>query len=108
MHRPDAGDEELRRHARWCGLAGRTRSSDVYPGGLERRLWQVELAAYATMAVSILGDYFTPWMDQMFLVGIAAMLVIGFGGILFGIVLLRNGFRPVSYTHLTLPTNREV
>ena len=65
-----------------------------YPGGLERRLWQVELAAYATMAVSILGDYFTPWMDQMFLVGIAAMLVIGFGGILFGIVLLRNGFRP--------------
>jgi hypothetical protein len=64
------------------------------PGGIEKRLWQVELAGYATMAVSVLGDYFTPWMDQMFLVGIGAMLVIGFGGILLGIVLLRNGFRP--------------
>ena len=30
----------------------------------------------------------------MFIVGIAAMLVIGFGGIALGIVMLRNGFRP--------------
>jgi hypothetical protein len=65
-----------------------------HPTGLERRLWQIQLAAYAAMAVSVLGDYFTPWMDQMFLVGIAAMLVIGSGGILLGVVLLRNGFRP--------------
>lgn len=60
----------------------------------ERRLWQVALAAYALMTISVLGDYFTPWMDQMFILGIAAMLVIGLGGIALGIVMLRNGFRP--------------
>ncbi len=52
------------------------------------------LAAYAAMTLSVIGDYFTPWMDQMFIVGIAAMLVIGFGGIALGIMMLRNGFRP--------------
>ena len=30
----------------------------------------------------------------MFILGIAAMLVIGFGGIALGIMMLRNGFRP--------------
>ena len=64
------------------------------PEGAERRLWQVALAAYAVMTLSVFGDYFTPWMDQMFLLGIGAMLVIGFGGIALGIVMLRNGFRP--------------
>ena len=46
------------------------------------------------MTLSVVGDYFTPWMDQMFIVGVVAMLVIGFGGIALGIVMLRNGFRP--------------
>ena len=64
------------------------------PVGWERRLWQVSLAAYAAMTVSVYGDYFTPWMDEMFVLGIAAMLVIGLGGIPLGIVMLRNGFRP--------------
>lgn len=64
------------------------------PKGAERRLWQITLAAYAAMTLSVFGDYFTPWMDQMFIIGIAAMLVIGFGGIALGIVMLRNGFRP--------------
>ena len=44
--------------------------------------------------MSMFGDYFTPWMDQMFIIGVAAMLVIGLGGIPLGIVMLRNGFRP--------------
>ena len=30
----------------------------------------------------------------MFILGIAAMLVIGLGGVALGIVMLRNGFRP--------------
>ena len=64
------------------------------PEGAERRLWQVALAAYTAITVSVFGDYFTPWMDQMFILGIAAMLVIGLGGIALGIVMLRNGFRP--------------
>ena len=64
------------------------------PRGAERRLWQIMLAAYAVMTLSVFGDYFTPWMDQMFIIGVAAMLVIGLGGIAFGIMMLRNGFRP--------------
>ena len=62
--------------------------------GAERRLWQVALAAYAVLALSVFGDYFTPWMEQMFIVGVAAMMVIGIGGIALGIMMLRNGFRP--------------
>jgi hypothetical protein len=64
------------------------------PVGAERRLWQVGLAGYAAITVSVFGDYFTPWIAQMFILGIAAMLVIGLGGIPLGIVMLRNGFRP--------------
>jgi hypothetical protein len=33
-------------------------------------------------------------MEQMFIVGIGAMMVIGFVGIALGIMMLRNGFRP--------------
>ncbi len=73
---------------------GLPRLPPAQPAGAERRLWQIMLAAYAVMTLSVFGDYFTPWMDQMFIVGIAAMLVIGFGGIALGIVMLRNGFRP--------------
>lgn len=65
------------------------------PAGAERRLWQVQLGAYTAMTASVLGDYFTPWwMEQMFIVGIAAMLVIGFGGLGLGIMMLRHGFEP--------------
>lgn len=65
------------------------------PTGVERRLWQVALIGYVAMTVSVCGDYFTPWwMDQMFILGIGAMLIIGCGGIPLGIFMLRNGFRP--------------
>lgn len=64
------------------------------PEGAERRLWQAALAAYAVMTLSIFGDYFTPWMEQMFILGIGAMLVIGVGGIGLGTMMLRNGYRP--------------
>ena len=65
-----------------------------WPQGAERRLWQLTLVAYLAMALSVAGDYFTPWMDAMFVVGIGAMLVIGLGGIALGALMLRNGFRP--------------
>ena len=64
------------------------------PQGAEKWLWRVSLGAYVCMTLSVFGDYFTPWMDQMFIVGIVAMLGIGLGGIPFGILLLRNGYRP--------------
>jgi hypothetical protein len=65
------------------------------PTGAERRLWQLTLVGYVAMFVSVSGDYLTPWwMDRMFILGVGAMLVIGFGGIPLGILMLRDGFRP--------------
>ena len=64
------------------------------PERAEKWLWRVALTGYAAMTLSVAGDYFTPWMDQMFIAGIVAMLLIGLGGIPLGIVMLRNGFRP--------------
>jgi len=63
-------------------------------GRVEKWAWRAQLAAYATLVVSVTGDYYTPWTDQFFLVGLAALLLIAFGGPVLGITLLRNGFRP--------------
>lgn len=64
------------------------------PQRAERRLWQLALVAYVALTLSVIGDYFTPWIDLMFVVGVVAMLFIGLGGIALGTVMLRNGFRP--------------
>jgi hypothetical protein len=64
------------------------------PTGAERLLWRVALVGYVLMTLSVMGDYLTPWMDQMFVLTIGAMLLIGFGGIPLGIVMIRNDFRP--------------
>lgn len=64
------------------------------PQGAERWAWRVQLAAYALLTISVTGDYYTLWTDQFFIVGLVALPVIGFGGIWFGILLLRGGFRP--------------
>ncbi|WP_438854214.1 hypothetical protein [Agromyces sp. M3QZ16-3] len=64
------------------------------PVGAERALWRVQLGAYGLLVLALAGDYWTPWTDAFFLVGLAAFAVIGLGGIPLGIVLLRRGFRP--------------
>lgn len=64
------------------------------PGGAERWAWRTQLAAYALLIVSVTGDYYTPWTDVFFVVGLPALLVIGFGGIWLGVLLLRRGARP--------------
>ncbi|MGR0321125.1 hypothetical protein [Agromyces sp. ZXT2-3] len=67
---------------------------DRRPVGGERVLWSVQLGAYGLLALALAGDYYTPWTDAFFLVGLIAFAVIGLGGIPLGIVLLRRGFRP--------------
>ncbi|KGN30521.1 hypothetical protein N802_06810 [Knoellia sinensis KCTC 19936] len=64
------------------------------PQGAEQWAWRVQFAAYALLTVSVAGDYYTPWMDQFFIVGLVALPLIAFGGVWLGILLLRNGFRP--------------
>jgi hypothetical protein len=73
-------------------LVYRTRS----PRGAERTFWRIQLGAYGLLTLSVTGDYFTPWTEQFFVVGLVALLVIGLGGPLLGIILLRRGFRPRS------------
>lgn len=64
------------------------------PNGVERGAWRVQLAGYALLAVSVTGDYYTPWTEQFFLLGLLAFALIAFGGPVLGIVLLRRRFRP--------------
>ncbi|TCC54423.1 hypothetical protein E0H73_38920 [Kribbella pittospori] len=64
------------------------------PQGVEKWLWRIQLAAYALLTLSVAGDYYTPWTEQMFVVGLVAFALIGVGGIALGITLLRRSFRP--------------
>ena len=63
--------------------------------GLELWGWRLCLTGYTLMTISIVGDYFTPWMDQSFMIlGIPSALLTLVGSPLLGIALLRSGFRP--------------
>jgi hypothetical protein len=65
------------------------------PRGAERWGWRIALAGYVIATVSVLGDYYTPWMDQSFLfVGIPGIVTSVLGSAVLGVALLRYGFRP--------------
>ena len=64
------------------------------PMGAERLAWRILLAAYAVATISVAGDYYTPWTDVFFVIGLVPMLVIGLVGVWLGILMLRHGFRP--------------
>jgi hypothetical protein len=65
------------------------------PVGLERWGWPIALTGYVLATASVLGDYWTPWLDQSFvLLGIPGMLVTLVGNTVLGIALVRRGFRP--------------
>jgi hypothetical protein len=67
------------------------------PRGAERWGWRIALAGYVVATLSIIGDYYTPWMDQSFLfVGIPASLTSVLGSTVLGVALLRRGFRPLA------------
>ena len=64
------------------------------PVGAERLAWRILLGAYAVATLSVAGDYYTPWTDVFFVIGLVPMLVIGVVGAWLGVLLLRHGFRP--------------
>ena len=71
------------------------RTKRAMPGRGERWAWRVLLTAYVVMTLSIVGDYFTPWMDQSFLfLGMPAAAMTLVGATWLGVALLRAGFRP--------------
>jgi hypothetical protein len=76
-----------------CALFVRT--TRAMPRRREAWAWRVLLVAYTLTTLSIVGDYFTPWMDQSFVfVGMPAALLELVGSTWLGIVLVRSGFRP--------------
>jgi hypothetical protein len=64
------------------------------PRGAERWAWWITLAGYVGATLSTVGDYYTPWRDQSFVVGIPAILISILGSAVLAIVLMRRGFRP--------------
>ena len=75
-----------------CALVVR---SHRRPGRLETWGWRVYLTAATLMALSVVGDYLTPWTDASFVaLGMPAAALTLVGGLLLGIALLRAGFRP--------------
>jgi hypothetical protein len=64
------------------------------PHGAEKWAWRVQLAAYALLTLAVTGDYYTPWTDNFFVVGLVALPIVGFGGAVLGVMLLRSGFQP--------------
>jgi hypothetical protein len=65
------------------------------PRGVERWGWRIALAGYAIATLSVVGDYYTPWMDQSFLfVGIPGTVTSVLGSTVLGVALLRRGFCP--------------
>jgi hypothetical protein len=73
------------------------------PRGLERVAWPIALIGFGGLALSLVGDYFTPWTEESFAaIGIPAMLVMMLGYVLLGIALLRRRFRPAATGWLLL------
>jgi hypothetical protein len=64
------------------------------PAGLEKWAWYITLTGYVIVTVAVFGDFYTPWMDQAFLVTVAALLLSLAGSTVLGIALLRSNFRP--------------
>lgn len=64
------------------------------PAGFEKLAWRVMLTGLLIATVSVFGDYYTPWTDEFFVVGLPGLLLTGLGSTALGITLLRKGFRP--------------
>ncbi|MBK5305069.1 MAG: hypothetical protein JJD92_00120 [Frankiaceae bacterium] len=64
------------------------------PTGAEKWGWRMTLVGLVGMTIGVTGSYWTPALDEFFLVALPFMLIAMIGGIVLGIGLLRRGFRP--------------
>ena len=63
--------------------------------GLERVAWPIALSGMVISTAGLFGSYYTPWLEESFVIlGIPGMLISLLGSLLLGIALLRRGFRP--------------
>ena len=66
------------------------------PLGAERVAWWLTLGAFGLLTLSVVGDYFTPWMDQAFMIGVGAIMLFLTASTVLGVMLIKNRFRPRS------------
>lgn len=64
------------------------------PVGAERWGWRLTLTGLVGITVGVTGSYWTPLLDEFFLVTLPFMLIGMIGALVLGISLLRSGFRP--------------
>jgi hypothetical protein len=77
-----------------CALAVRRHRS---PRTIERWAWRVTLTGYVLLTLQLLGSYWTPYLDESFvLLGLPGMLLALPGSTVLGAALLRRNFRPVG------------
>ena len=50
--------------------------------------------AFGLLTLSVVGYYFTQWMDQSFMIGVGAMMLFLAAATLLGLMLIKNRFRP--------------
>lgn len=74
-----------------CAFAVRRHRS---PSGGERWGWRLTLTGLVGVTVGVTGSYWTPLLDQFFVVTLPFMLLAMIGAMTLGISLLRRGFRP--------------
>jgi hypothetical protein len=65
------------------------------PAGFEKWAWRVALTGYVILTLAVIGAYYTPWIEQSFLLlTIPGLLISLIGSTMLGVALLRNRFRP--------------
>ena len=74
-----------------CAFVVRRRRT---PTGGETWGWRVMLTGLVGALVGVTGSYWTPLLDEFFLVTLPFLLISLLGGTTLGIALLRRGFRP--------------
>ncbi|HLM05209.1 MAG TPA: hypothetical protein VK402_08500 [Blastococcus sp.] len=67
------------------------------PVGLELWGWRIALTGYVLATLSVVGDYWTPWLDESFMfLGIPGMFIGLIGSSVLGIAWLRRALRPAA------------
>lgn len=67
------------------------------PAGFEKWAWRVALTGYVIATASVIGEYYTPYLDESFLfVALPGLLLTALGSTALGIALLKNRFRPIA------------
>jgi hypothetical protein len=73
------------------------------PTGVERVGWWIALTGYSLATASVLGDYWTPWIDQSFaFLGVPGLFTSMIGSAVLGFALVRRGYRPRATAWLLL------